>query len=177
MWKRKVEDMKTRYVVFLVTIFLFYMISVSCGESNPSLSRLPSAPNFVLKDLNGKKVTLTDFKGKVIILTFWATWCPPCRAEIPHFVDLYSAYRSKGLEVVGISLDSYNVGGLKDFVKKYQITYPVLVGDNKISSDYGGITSIPTTFIITQDAKIFRVYVGYLEKSDFEKDIKILLRK
>jgi len=169
--------MKTRYVIIFIIVLFVNVTYLSCGESNPSPSRLPNAPNFVLKDLNGKKVSLSDFKGKVVIINFWATWCPPCRAEIPHFLDLYSAYRGKGLEVVGINLESFNISGVKEFVKKYQISYPILIGDNKVSSDYGGITSIPTNFIITQDGKIYRVYVGYEGKAVFEKDIQMLLNK
>jgi cytochrome c biogenesis protein CcmG/thiol:disulfide interchange protein DsbE len=169
--------MKIKHLVLLVTLIFFQGVYVSCGESNPSLSRLPSAPNFILKDLNGHKVTLSDFKGKVIILDFWTTWCPPCREEIPHLIDLYAAYRGRGLEVVGIALEPYNLRGVKDFIQRYRVTYPVLIGDNKVSSDYGGIVSIPTTFVITQDAKIYRAYVGYQEKAVFEKDIQTLLRK
>jgi len=169
--------MKIKHLVLLVTLIFFQGVYVSCGESNPSLSRLPSAPNFILKDLNGKKVTLSDFKGKVIILDFWTTWCPPCRAEIPHLIDLYAAYRGRGLEVVGIALEPYNLRGVKDFIQRYRVTYPVLIGDNKVSADYGEIVSIPTTFVITQDAKIYRAYVGYQEKAVFEKDIQTLLRK
>jgi thiol-disulfide isomerase/thioredoxin len=167
--------MKSRYIIIFVLLLLFYITHISCGEHNPSPSRLPSAPDFVLKDLNGKKVSLSDFKGKVLILTFWTTWCPPCRAEIPHFIDLYSTYKQKGLEVVGINLETFNIDGVKEFVKRYKISYPILIGDNKVSFDYGGITSIPTNFIITQDSKIFRVYVGYEEKAVFEKDIQTLL--
>jgi thiol-disulfide isomerase/thioredoxin len=169
--------MKIKHLVLLVTLIFFQGVYVSCGESNPSLSRLPSAPNFILKDLKGNKVMLSDFKGKVIILDFWTTWCPPCREEIPHLVDLYAAYRGKGLEVVGIALEPYNLRGVKDFIQRYRVTYPVLIGDNKVSSDYGGIVSIPTTFVITQDAKIYRAYVGYQEKAVFEKDIQTLLRR
>jgi len=169
--------MKIKHLVLLVTLIFFQGVYVSCGESNPSLSRLPIAPNFILKDLNGNKVTLSDFKGKVIILDFWTTWCPPCREEIPHLIDLYAAYRGRGLEVVGIALEPYNLRGVKDFIQRYRVTYPVLIGDNKVSSDYGGIVSIPTTFVITQDAKIYRAYVGYQEKAVFEKDIQTLLRK
>jgi thiol-disulfide isomerase/thioredoxin len=169
--------MKIRSLIFILTILFSHGVYVSCGESNHSLSRLPNAPNFVLKDLNDRKVKLSDFKGKVVVLNFWTTWCPPCRAEIPHFMDLYTAYRNKGMEVVGIALEPSNVRGVKEFVQRYRISYPVLIGDSKVSSDYGGIMSIPTTFVITQDGKVFRGYEGYQEREILEKDVQILLRR
>jgi len=171
------KNVKITSFIFIIILLLLRETRVDCGERNPSLSSLPRAPNFVLKDVNGNRVSLSDFKGKVVLLDFWCTWCLPCRAEIPHFVDLYSTYRNKGLQIVGIALEPHNVKGVKKFVQKYRINYPVLIGDYKVSFDYGGISSIPTTFIITRDGKIFRGYLGYQEKSVFEKDIQVLLRK
>ena len=134
-----------------------------------------SAPSFTLRDLNGKQVSLSDFKGKVVILDFWATWCPPCVMEIPHFIELYEQYKDQGFAMVGISLDRQGVGIVKSFVQKYRVNYPILMTDGRIDRVYGGITGIPTTFVIDAAGNIQRKYVGYRDKAVFEADIKTLL--
>ena len=135
------------------------------------------APSFTLKDLNGENVSLSDFSGKVVILDFWATWCPPCKAEIPHFVELSEQYQGKGLAIVGVSLDREGVDVVKPFVQKFGIEYPVLISDGQVTKAYGGINSIPTTFVIDSAGNIRKKYVGYRDKSVFEADIKELLPK
>jgi len=134
-----------------------------------------SAPSFTLQDLNGKPVSLSDFKGKVVILDFWATWCPPCVIEIPHFIELYEQYKDQGFAMVGISLDSAGISVVKSFARKYQINYPILMTDGQVDRVYGGITAIPTTFVIDSAGNIRRKYIGYRDKAVFEADIKALL--
>jgi peroxiredoxin len=134
-----------------------------------------AAPSFTLQDLNGKPVSLSDFKGKVIVLDFWATWCPPCVMEIPHFIELYEQYKDQGFAMVGISLDSQGVSVVKSFVRKYQVNYPILMTDGQVDKAYGGITYIPTTFVIDSAGNIRQKYIGYQEKAVFETDIKALL--
>jgi len=134
-----------------------------------------SAPSFTLQDLNGKMVSLSDFKGKVVILDFWATWCPPCVREIPHFVELYEQYKAQGFAMVGISLDRKGVSVVKSFVQKYRVNYPILMADGQVSRAYGGITYIPTTFVIDAAGNIRQKYVSYQDKAVFEADIKKLL--
>jgi thiol-disulfide isomerase/thioredoxin len=138
-------------------------------------STLKPAADFKLVDLEGKARTMDEFRGKVMILDFWATWCGPCRLEIPHLKDLYTTYRDKGFEIVGVSLDQAGPNVVKDFVKKQAINYPILMGNNDVVSAYGGVRGIPTAFVITQDGKIYRRYIGYKEKSVFESDIRALL--
>jgi len=135
------------------------------------------APDFELLDVNGKKVRLSDFKGKVIILNFWATWCPPCRAEIPGFIELYKKYKDKGVEIIGISLDEGGVRDVFPFMKEFGINYQVLIGNYKVTQDYGGIRGIPTTFVIDKKGNIRAKYVGYRPKEGFERDIIMLLNE
>ncbi len=134
-----------------------------------------SAPSFTLQDLNGKQVSLSDFKGKVVILDFWATWCPPCVKEIPHFIELYEQYKDQGFAIVGISVDSGGISVVKSFARKYQVNYPILMTDGRVDKAYGGIPSIPTTFVIDSAGNIRQKYIGYREKAVFEADIKALL--
>jgi peroxiredoxin len=131
------------------------------------------APAFQLPNLSGKSVSLKDFKGKVVILDFWATWCPPCRMEIPGFIDLQKSYGAKGLQVVGVALDQPD--RVKSFVAANGINYPVVLGNNQIVSSYGGITGIPTTFLIDKEGRIVEKFEGMRPKETFETAIKKLL--
>jgi cytochrome c biogenesis protein CcmG/thiol:disulfide interchange protein DsbE len=135
------------------------------------------APSFTLQDLNGKQVSLSDFKGKVVVLDFWATWCPPCVKEIPHFIELHEQYKDRGFAMVGISLDHQGISVVKSFAQKYQVNYPILMTDGRVDKAYGGITSIPTTFVIDSAGNIRQKYVGYRDKAIFEADIKALLEE
>ena len=134
-----------------------------------------AAPEWQLKDLDGKPVKLSDFKGKVVILNFWATWCPPCRKEIPTFVSLQKQYADKGLVIVGVSLDEKGPGVVKPFVAKMGINYPVVMGDPKTAADYGGIAVVPTTFVIDRNGKVAAEHQGDAERATFEAEIKPLL--
>ncbi len=133
------------------------------------------APNFSLKTSDGKVVELSKLKGKTVVVNFWATWCGPCRAEIPGFLEVYSKYKSKGLEIVGISLDQGGWADVNPFVKKFNITYPVVLGDDKVARLYGNIDAIPTTFIVDKTGSIVKQHVGYMKAQDFEALVKGLL--
>ena len=147
------------------------------SDETPAGTNYESAPSFTLQNINGEKVSLSDFSGKVVILDFWATWCPPCKEEIPHFIELYEQYKDEGLAVIGIATDREGVSVVKPFVQKYGIQYPVLISDGQAATAYGGIVSIPTTFIIDSAGNIRQKYVGYRDKSVFEADIKKFLEK
>jgi cytochrome c biogenesis protein CcmG/thiol:disulfide interchange protein DsbE len=132
-----------------------------------------SAPGFTLTDLEGRPVSLSDFRGKVVVLDFWATWCPPCKREIPDFVGLQSTYGSRGVQIVGIALDE--PARTKAFAVANRMNYPVLLGNEEVSSQYGGISGIPTTFVLDRNGKIFRRYIGFRPRDVFEADIRQLL--
>ena len=133
------------------------------------------APDFTLPDIFQKEVRLSDYQGKVIILDFWATRCPPCIREIPHFVELQKEWADKRVQIIGISLDRQGLNVLKLFAKKYKINYPILLCDEITLRKYSPIKFIPTTFVIDREGKIYKKYIGYRAKGIFEKDIKKLV--
>ena len=132
------------------------------------------APDFVMQDQDGKDVRLADHRGKVVVLDFWATWCPPCRKEIPGFVNLHNNYQAKGVEVVGVSLDR-SWAPVKPFMQEYRINYTIVLGDQQLTEMYGGFTGIPTTFVIDRNGVIRDKHTGYMPESTFEEAVKLLL--
>lgn len=135
-----------------------------------------SAPDFTVTDIDGKKLTLSDYKGKVVLLDFWATWCSPCRAEIPHFVEMQQKYGPQGFQVIGISMDD-DAKPVRDFYQQYKINYPVAVGDDKLAESFGGVMGLPVNFIIDRDGRIVGKYLGATETSVFDKAVGDLLAK
>jgi thiol-disulfide isomerase/thioredoxin len=136
----------------------------------------PANLDFTMKDLDGKDVSLSSFKGKVILLNFWATWCGPCKAEIPEFVELQKQYGKDGLMVVGYSVDD-EAPKARAFANEYKINYPVLLGLGRedVQDAYGPIWGIPASFIISRDGKVCQKHLGIAPKAVFEKEIKALL--
>jgi peroxiredoxin len=134
------------------------------------------APSWQLKDLDGKTVNSSAFAGKVVILDFWATWCPPCRQEIPGFVSLQNKHGKDGLAVVGIALDEDGAEVVKTFAKKNGINYTVLLWNEKVVEDYGHIGSIPTTFIIDRQGTVIGKHVRFTSEAEFEREITPLLK-
>lgn len=132
------------------------------------------APDFTLTSTDGKTIRLSDFRGKVVVLDFWATWCPPCKAEIPDFIKLYSQYKDDGFQMLGVSLDRGGLDAVKPFMKDYGVNYPIMLGNDQVVSDYGGISGIPTTFVIDKQGVIRASFIGYRPASVFEKLIQQL---
>ncbi|MBI1871044.1 MAG: TlpA family protein disulfide reductase [Chlamydiae bacterium] len=160
--------MKKSMVFVLILLGILFPLNI--------FSEGRKAPDFTLTDLEGKTFKLSDLAGKIVVLDFWATWCPPCQDEIPHFVELKNQYGSKGLEIVGIALDRQGVRVVKPFVERFKVNYTILIGDyDQVINDYGGVVGIPTTFLINREGHIVKQFVGYIEKEEFEEEVKKLL--
>lgn len=133
------------------------------------------APDFQLTSLEGKSVKLSDYRGKAVVLNFWATWCGPCKVEMPWFVDLQNKYRDAGLEIVGVSMDDGNKDAVAKFAKEMGVNYTVLMGKESVGDAYGGVLGLPTTFYIDRNGKITNSVAGLISKSEIEDHIKTAL--
>ncbi len=142
---------------------------------NPSATNHPQAPAFSLTDINGQKLDLAAFRGKVVLLDFWATWCAPCRTEIPHFIDMQNRYGAQGLQIVGISLDDSDKP-VKKYYAEQKMNYPVAVGDDKLAEAYGGVLGLPVAFIIDREGRIIAKHTGETDIAVFEKEISDALK-
>ncbi len=134
------------------------------------------ASDFTLKLTNGKDIKLSDHKGKIVIVDFWATWCPPCRRGIPDLVDIQKEYKND-VVIIGISLDTQTKPDVVPFIKEFGINYPVAYATMEVVQNYGNIESIPTSFIIDQSGKIVDMHIGLVEKSVYVDKITELLKK
>jgi len=179
--------MRVRWIVATVGALALALLTLDSSELWQGTSALaaggacpanakPANLNFTLKDVQGKSVRLADYKGKVIMLDFWATWCGPCKVEIPWFVEFQQKYGPQGLQVIGVSVDD-TVEKLRPYVKEYKMNYPVLQGlhHDDIQDAYGPLWGIPVTSIISRDGKICAKHSGISSKENFEKEIKSLL--
>jgi peroxiredoxin len=150
--------------------------AVAKGTSPVCDGKGKRAPDFTLQDHTGKTVRLADYKGKVVFVNFWATWCGPCKYEIPMFVELQQKYGAQGLNLLGISIDD-PVEALKPFVDEHRMNYPVLVGlgHEDIQDAYGPLMGVPVTVVVARDGTICTRYFGLRSKDRFEQDLKSLL--
>jgi len=158
--------------VWLGFIALFLSSALQSSEVDTQIGKM--APAWELIDLNGKPVKSDNYEGKVIILNFWATWCPPCRAEMPDFIKLHKAFKDKGVTFLGISLDT-GLGPVKRYVRTEKVSYPILMGNSKIVTDYGNFSAIPQTFVIDAEGRINKQFMGLVKFDKLEKVIQSLI--
>jgi thiol-disulfide isomerase/thioredoxin len=160
-------------IVFL--IFAMAGVALSTFGQQASSQQEP-APAFELKDINRRTVRLSDFKGKVVLLNFWATWCAPCRAEMPDLVKLQNEYRSKGLQIVGVTYPDYTRAGVRHLAQRLKLNYPILLGTAELAVQYGVSEALPTTIVLDREGQIRARILGILEPDEFEQIVKPILR-
>jgi peroxiredoxin len=148
--------------------------STSESKVRPDSERKP-APEFELKDANGATVRLSDYRGKVVLLNFWATWCGPCEVEIPWFIEFEQKYKDRNFAVLGVSFDDDGWKSVRPYIASHKINYRIMVGSDKLGEQYGGVDSLPTTFIIDREGRIAAHHVGLIDKADYQNEILKLL--
>lgn len=154
--------------------------STSTAGDSPSADGLSDlrgkpAPAFTLKTPDGKTVSLSDYKGKAVLLNFWATWCGPCKLEMPWLIDLQKKYAAQGFTVLGISEDDGSAKNVADFATKMGVNYPVLMYDEKMNKAYGGVDYLPISYYIGRDGKVAVETGGIISQSEMEADIQKIL--
>ena len=139
-------------------------------------SERKAAPNFSLDDSQGTAIKLSDFRGKVVVLDFWATWCHGCKTEIPWFMEFHKRYAGDGLAVIGVSMDDDGWKSVKPFVTEWKIPYPIVVGNQEMGKLYS-VDAMPVTLLIDREGRIAETHAGVVQKDAFEKEIKSLLQE
>ena len=140
----------------------------------PSTKERRLAPDFTLPQLNGQQLTLSAYRGNVVLLDFWATWCVPCREEIPHFIALQQKYGDHGFQMIGVSMDD-SADPVGPFNQQFHMNYPVVIGNAKIGGLYGGVLGLPIAFLIDRDGRVYAKHIGATNAAIFEKEISSLL--
>jgi peroxiredoxin len=179
--------MKRNFLILIAVTFAMAMLIYGASRES-RVSKLQTAdpaaggngqssvaPDFELKSLDGRTVKLSDFRGKAVVLNFWATYCAPCRVETPWLTDVYRQYKTQGLEIVGVSMDDGGQQQVSDFVKEMNVNYTILIGNHTVGDAYGGARFLPQTFLIDREGRIVKSVLGIQSKGDFEENIKQLL--
>ena len=165
--------------ILLVLALIAFLALAASGQAQQSSSgsaspaRLSAAPDFALQSLYGETVHLSDFRGKVVLLYFWASWCGPCKIEMPWFLGLQNQYGPQGLQIVAISLDEdASPADVAEFADSVRANYPILIGNEIVSKAYGGVPVMPMTFFITRNGKVAEKIIGLKGKAEIEDVIK-----
>ena len=158
-----------RGIVFIAMMIAFSPASV--------LGQNGIAPQFVLKDVNGRTVRLNDYHGKVVLINFWATWCPPCRAEMPDLVRLQREHIKQGLQIIGITYPPERKARVRRFARRLKVNYPIILGTREIKARFSSEETLPLTVVINRDGKVSDIISGILLREEFDEKIKPLLMK
>jgi len=156
-----------------VLLLLIFLALVACGKGKRTYSL--SQFDFTLLDLQGERISYSDFQGQVLMVNFWAPWCGPCRRETPDLIGLYDEYKNQGLQILGVAVAFRGEQSVRDFAGQFEVTYPILFGNENLVKAYGGFRGIPTTFLFSRDGELYKKYEGLRPREIFEKDILELL--
>jgi peroxiredoxin len=171
----------TAMVVALMLVFGFNVARQRNAEAGaPPFSMVgQSAPDFSLQTLDGKTVRLSDFRGKAVLLNFWATWCEPCKVEMPWFTEMQKQYGPQGLQILGVAMEDTEPSDIQEFTRQMRVDYPILVGRESqrdaLATSYGGVQFLPETFYIDRDGKVMERIFGLKGRGDIENDVKKML--
>lgn len=174
------------FSLFAAVLILASMTFPGCGKTKAvsSAAATESEPDVTFKDLQGNNVSLASYKGKVVLLNFWATWCEPCRVEIPWMIEFQKKYSPKGFTMLGVAMDDEGTKVVDPFIQKTQFNvdghsmtmdYPIVLGTDDIASKLGGLIGLPTSLIISRDGKIVKRYIGLVDHDAIDKEIQSLL--
>jgi peroxiredoxin len=167
--------MRGPMVTTIALVVSFALPAVAPADLTPAMSR-KTAPDFTLTDAKGAPVKLSAYKGRVVLLDFWATWCTGCKVEIPWYVEFQSKYKKNGLSALGVSMDDDGWKSVKPFLQQHKINYPTVIG-NWDMGDRFGFSSMPATLLIDRDGRIADLHVGMVDKAAFENEIQTLLKE
>jgi peroxiredoxin len=159
-------------VIVAAMLYFGFHAARRSGPSPAASAKSGPAPDFTLESLDGKNVRLSDLRGKAVLLNFWATWCGPCKIEMPWFVDLQNQYGAQGLQIVGVAMDDSSKEDIAKFTKEMGVNYPVLLGKEAVGDEYGGVPALPESFFIGRDGKIVDKIIGLKGKAEIEDSIK-----
>jgi peroxiredoxin len=159
--------------ILLLALFLYLSVFSTSETSVAGFSKGSEVPDFTAKTIDGRELTLSKLRGKVVLLNFWATWCPPCRSEMPLFQKVYQKYKDRGFEIIGISTDA-SQGQVQKFIKEYGLTFPIIMDDQNLTAKFN-VSGLPTSFLIDRDGRVIKVRLG--EYEEIEKDLKKLFVK
>ena len=161
-------------MVLLRILFAATLIAFSSGSV---LGQRSAAPQFELRDVNGRLVRLRNYQGKVVLINFWATWCPPCRAEMPELVRLQREHARRGLQIIGITYPPEKKDRVRRFARSLKVNYPIILGTRQIKARFSSDETLPLTIVIDRDGKVIDIISGILLREEFDEKIKPLLIK
>jgi len=166
----------SRIQVAAVSLALgLFLAACSHPRELKSEGQRQKAPNFTLKDADGNPVNLTDYRGKVVLVNFWATWCGPCEVEIPWFVEFEKKYKDQGFAVLGLSMDDDGWKSVRPYIASHKINYRVMIASEVVSQQFGDIEALPTSFVLDRQGRIATNHVGLVDKRDYQNEILKLL--
>lgn len=158
-------------IIFSFSMVLFTLVSVS------TVSASTKVPNFSFSSVTDKNtVDIRDYRGKVVLINFWATWCGPCVKEIPSLIELQNEFGPQGFSVIGISVDQGSTSGVRKAVTKLGVNYPIVIGNSKVSRQFGGVFGVPTSFLVDRSGNVMKKYPGFTDHKIFIKDIKEIIK-